>query len=101
MEWEVVIKDGVYSIRMEGVSRIQLMHILAHSMATERVEFNPHGDAVLVIPSTFMGIYGLWRCLWWLWEDVVENPVILSSKLQNAIAAALDQPEPELDDKED
>jgi hypothetical protein len=101
LEWEVVIRGDVHSLQMQGVSQVQLMYILSHSMAGENVAFDHYGSAFLVIPKTFLDVYGLWRCLWWLWEDVVENPVILSSKLQNAIASALDQPEPELDDKEE
>lgn len=100
MEWEVVIRGDVHSLRMEGINQVQLMYVLAHSLAGQSVAFNHYGDAFLVIPKTFLDIYGLWRCLWWLWEDVVEKPVILSANLQDAIAAALDQQEPEEDNRD-
>lgn len=89
-------RSGSWIVHIEGLSYLSLKAVYGHVLARGNPVF-PHpdtGKAYITLDSVLVEKMGAARCWWWLREDVTERPVLLARFLQDAMAEALEAPNP-------
>lgn len=93
---ELTHRSGWWVVHIEGLSYLNMGAVYGHPVAKGNPVY-PHpdtGKAYITLDSVLVAQHGAARCWWWLREDVTEKPVLLSRFIQDAIADALDMPNP-------
>lgn len=89
-------RHGGIVVRVEGLSYTAMGLVYGHPLVRGNPVF-PHpdtGKAYVTLDSVLVAQHGATRCWWWLREDVTEKPVLLSRFIQDALADALEAPNP-------